>query len=353
VEQQPAVSSAISEPGATSPAGRRPEGFALRGLHIHHSVLARRILNRLGIGILVLLGVSIINFALLNAAPGSPVNTLVNPLAGPGVRHQVEVELGLNKPLPVQYLTWLQEALHGNLGYSYVTNQPVTEVIASHIGATAELVVPAFIIAYALGILLGVLSSLRPYSKIDVSATFAGILGISIPGFILGLIAIYVFALRLHWFPTGGQLTAGVPFSLPDLISHMVLPVFSLAVFDLAVVTRYTRSGMLEVLTQDYVRTAVGKGLPHRVVIVRHALRNALGPLVTLGGLSLPRLIGGAVVIEVVFQWPGMGQLAINSVLARDYPVLLGLNLIFAFLVIVGNLIADILYTVIDPRVAA
>jgi peptide/nickel transport system permease protein len=320
---------------------------------VRNNVLARRILNRLGIGVLVILGVSIINFALLNAAPGSPVNTLVNPLAGPSVRHQVEVQLGLNKPLPVQYLKWLQEALHGNLGYSYVTNQPVTEVIGSHIAATAELVVPAFIIAYAIGILLGVLSALRPYSKVDVSATFSGILGISIPGFILGLIGIYIFALKLRWFPTGGQLTAGTSFSLPSLISHMVLPVLSLAVFDLAMVTRYTRSSMLEVMTQDYVRTAVGKGLPHRVVIIRHALRNALGPLVTLAGLSLPRLIGGAVVIEVVFQWPGLGQLAINSVLARDYPTLLGLNLIFTLLVIIGNLISDILYTVINPRVSA
>lgn len=351
MEQQPVVSRVASERPAASLAGRLREGSVIRSLRVRN-VLARRILNRLGIGVLVILCVSIINFFLLNAAPGSPVNTLVNPLAGPAVRHQVEVQLGLNKPLPVQYLKWLQQALHGNLGYSYVTNQPVTEVIGSHMAATAELVVPAFIIAYALGILLGVLSALRPYSKIDVSATFSGILGISIPGFILGLIAIYVFALKLHWFPTGGQLTAGASFSLPNLVSHMVLPVLSLAVFDLAMVTRYTRSSMLEVMTQDYIRTAVGKGLPHRVVIIRHALRNALGPLVTLAGLSLPRLISGAVVIEVVFQWPGLGQLAINSVLARDYPTLLGLNLIFTLLVIVGNLIADILYTVINPRVS-
>lgn len=312
-------------------------------------LMARRIL----IAVPIIFGVTIINFGLLSAAPGSPVDALVNPLAGAEVRHQQEIQLGLDKPVYLQYLHWLVQALHGNLGYSYQNFQPVTSVIADHVAPTAVLVGTAFVIAFLIGIAIGVLSSVRQYSIADMMTTFTSVLGISTPGFFLGLVLIYVFSLKLGLFPTGGMLTTGAGFSLGDLVWHMVLPVVALVVFDLAGVARYARAGMLEVLSRDYIRTANGKGLSSRLVLFRHALRNGLTPVVTLAGVSLPRLFGGAVVIEVIFQWQGIGQLTLSSILSRDYPTLMGINLVFAILVIVGSLAADLLYAVINPRVRA
>ncbi|MGH2383432.1 MAG: ABC transporter permease [Candidatus Limnocylindria bacterium] len=313
--------------------------------------MGRYVLRRLAIAIPVLLGVTIINFALLSAAPGSAIDALVDPLAGPEVRRALEARLGLDQPFHIQYLAWLQQLLQGNLGYSYADFRPVAVKIGERILPTAALVGTAFVLAYAAGIALGVISALRPYSRLDFFATFAGILGVSVPGFFLGLSAIYLFSLKLPIFPTGGMLTTGADFTIPDLLAHLVLPVAALMLFDMASLVRYTRASMLEVMDLDYVRTASSKGLPHRLVVIRHALRNALNPIITLIGLSLPRLFGGAVVIESVFQWPGMGRLAIDSILGRDYPTLMGLNLIIALLVVLGSLLADLLYSVADPRV--
>lgn len=314
-------------------------------------MIGRAIGRRLAIGVPVVIGTTAVNFILLNAAPGSPLNSLVDPMAGPEVREAMERDLGLDQPLAVQYFHWLGHALRGDLGYSYSTYRPVAEVIGERIFATTVLVGSAFVVAYLIGILLGTLAALRPYSKFDVGSSVVGVLGISTPSFIFGLVLIYVFALELDLFPVGNMtgLDAGTNFG--DLAAHLVLPVIALAVFDAAVVMRYTRASMLEVMNEDYVRTAVGKGLRGRRVVGRHALPNALSPVITLAGMSLPSLFGGAVVVEVVFQWPGMGQLAVNSVLARDYPTLLGLSLIFSVLVIVGNLIADVLYAIANPRV--
>ncbi|HEY0246688.1 MAG TPA: ABC transporter permease [Gryllotalpicola sp.] len=313
-------------------------------------MLWRQILRRLAIGVPVVLGATILNFILVNAAPGSPLNSLVDPEAGPAVRKQMAERLGLDRPLPVQYGSWLWNALHGNLGFSYENNRPVLDNILERLPATLLLAGTAMVLAYLVGIAIGVVAALRPYGRIDAASSVVGVLGISIPSFILGLLLIYVFALKLHILPAGGMQTLGATGN-GGLLQHLVLPVVSLAIFDLAIVTRYTRASMLEVLTEDFIRTANGKGLSALRVVVRHALRNALTPLVTLAGLSLPSLFGGAVVVEVVFQWPGMGQLAVNSVLARDYPTLLGLSLVFSVLVVVGNLIADICYTLLNPKV--
>lgn len=313
-------------------------------------MLLRRVLRRLAIGVPVVLGATVLNFILVNAAPGSPLNSLVDPLAGPQVRKQEAARLGLDRPLPVQYITWLLNVLHGNLGYSYENNRPVLQNILERLPATLLLAGSALLLAYILGISLGVFTALRPYGKLDAAGAVVSVLGISVPGFVLALLVIFVFALKLGWLPAGGMTTLGGEGGLADLLPHLVLPVVSLAIFDLAVVTRYTRASMLDVLTEDYIRTATGKGLTRMRVITRHALRNALTPLVTLAGLSLPSLFGGAVVIEVVFQWPGMGQLAVNSVLSRDYPTLLGLSLVFSILVVIGNLLADLAYTLLNPR---
>ncbi len=313
--------------------------------------MTRYILRRLLIALPVLLGVTVINYALLNAAPGSVIDALVDPLAGPAVRAQLTQQLGLDQPGYVRYVAWLGQLLHGNLGYSYVDYRPVAEKIGERILPTASLVGVGFVLAYVIGITLGVISAVRPYGKTDFAATFVGILGISVPGFFVGLAAIYVFSLKMSLLPSSGMLTTGRAFSPADFVAHLILPAFALMLFDTASLVRYTRASMLEVMGQDYIRTATGKGLKRRVVIVRHALRNALNPLITLVGLSLPRLLGGAVIIETVFQWPGMGRLAVDSILQRDYPVLMGINLMIAILVIAGSLIADLLYSIADPRI--
>jgi peptide/nickel transport system permease protein len=313
-------------------------------------MLGRRILTRLAIGIPVVLGTTVLNFLLVNAAPGSPLNALVDPTAGASVRAAMARQLGLNRPLPVQYVDWLGHVLTGNLGYSYATGQSVLDVIGQRITATLLLAGAAFVIAYVIGIGLGVLAALRPHGIVDGVSSAVGVIGISIPSFILGLVLIWLFALKLAILPAGGMAIPGLPQTFGGLVQHLVLPVVALALFDLAVVMRYTRASMLDVLNEDFIRTATGKGLRRSRVILVHALRNALNPLITLGGLSVPSLFGGAVVIEVVFQWPGMGQLVVNSVQARDYPMLLGISLVTAVLVVAGNLLADILYTVANPR---
>ena len=313
--------------------------------------MARYIIRRLLVAVPVLVGITIINYVLLNAAPGSAVDSLVDPLAGPLARQIAEKQLGLDQPAYIRYLYWVGELLHGNLGYSYIDYRPVAVRIGERVLPTLALVGTGFLLAYVAGTALGVVSALRPYSRTDYASTFVGLIGISIPGFFLGLATIYIFALRIPLFPTGGMLTTGAPFTIPDFMAHLALPVAALMLFDTASLMRYTRASMLEVLGQDYIRTATSKGISHRVVVMRHALRNALNPLITLVGLSIPRLLGGAVIIETVFQWPGMGRLAVDSIMQRDYPVLMGLNLIIATLVIFGSLVADIMYSVADPRI--
>ena len=313
--------------------------------------MGQYVVRRLLIAIPVLIGVSVVNYWLLNAAPGDAVIAMIDPLAGPEVRDQLARELGLDQPAYIRYLHWAGELLHGNLGYSYIDFRPVALKIGDRVLPTVALVGTSFLLAYLIGTALGVVAALRPYSRVDFAATFVGLLGISVPGFFLGLAAIWAFALKIPIFPTGGMLTTGADFTVADFLAHLALPVLALTLFDTASLMRYTRASMLEVLDQDYIRTAVAKGLPGRAVVLRHALRNALNPLITLVGLSLPRLIGGAIVVESVFQWPGLGRLAIDSILQRDYPVLMGLNLIVATLVIAGSLLADLLYSVADPRI--
>lgn len=309
------------------------------------------VLRRLAIAIPILLGVTVLNFLLLNAAPGDPIDALVDPSVGAVERDIRRAQLGLDQPIHVRYVAWLGEAVRGNLGYSYTDFRPVTQKIGDRLGPTTVLVVSAYLLAYVFGIALGVIGALRPYSRTDFLVTFVGIMGAAMPGFYVGLIALYLFALRIPVLPTGGMLTTGASLTIPDLVLHMILPLTALSLFDMASIVRYTRASMLEVLDLDYVRTANAKGLRPRQVVIGHALRNALNPLITQAGLAIPRIVGGAVVIETVFAWPGMGRLVVESIGQRDYPVMMGVTFVIAAMVIVGSLVADLLYGIADPRI--
>jgi len=313
--------------------------------------MASYILRRLAIAVPVLLGVTIINYLIINLAPGSPIDALVDPSAGPEARLSLERQLGLDEPIYVRYVAWLGEMLHGNLGYSFADYRPVTQKISERFGPTVALTASAFALAFSGALVLGTLSAVYANSWIDFLATFAGIFGVSIPSFFFGLGAIYLLSLKVPIFPSGGMLQTGAPFSMLDFAAHLILPASALALFDVGSLVRYARASMLEVLNQDYVRTARAKGLRERSVMTRHAIRNGLNPLITQAGLAIPRLLGGAVVVESVFQWPGMGRLAIEAILQRDYPVLMGINLMIAVLVMLGSLLADVLYSVAGPRI--
>jgi peptide/nickel transport system permease protein len=314
--------------------------------------VSQYILRRVLLLVPMLLGITIVAFTFINVAPGDPVTAMIDPQQGSGGLDMdaVRESLGLNKPLPVRYAIWLKEVASGNFGYSYRTGQAVTRRIGERIPATVELMSTALIFSTVVGCALGIGSALRRYSVLDYALTVLSLTWVSVPAFFFGLVGLYVFALRLNLLPTFGMVTPGSddPF---DHAKHLVLPALVLSLEALAGVTRYTRASMMDVLGQDFITTARAKGLPERLVTLRHAFRNALLPVITVVSLRVPLLLGGAVVIEYVFQWPGMGTLAIASIEQRDYPVLMGLTLMTAGLVLLSNLIADVLYAYADPRI--
>ncbi|NTG51365.1 ABC transporter permease [Agrobacterium rhizogenes] len=310
--------------------------------------------RRLLIGLGMLLAVSLLTFILLRLTPGDPIDAYVDPNVpmSPADLVELRAQLGLDRPLPVQYLAWLKEAITGNLGYSIKRfNQPVLELVLSRIGPTLLLMGSAIVIAVVAGVAIGVVSAVRRNSLLDVSFSVLALAGISSPAFLSALIGLYIFSVRLRWMPSGGMLTPGADFSVGDLLRHLILPASLLAIAQAALITRYMRASLLEVLNQDYVRTARAKGVYEFWVIAKHALRNALLPVVTLIGSTIGLAIGGAIFIESVFNWPGMGLLLVDAVGARDYPVIMGATLVIGACVIVVNLLTDITYAVIDPRI--
>ncbi len=312
--------------------------------------MGRYLIRRLLITIPVLLGVTAMSYLIMSLTPGDPVQALIDPNMS---QADVEVKrhaLGLDQPIYVRYVKWLEEMGHGNLGYSFSSGVPVAARIGERLVPTLTLTLSALVLSYLIAVPAGVLAATRRYTWVDYAATLLAFLGISLPTFFLGLLGIYIFALRLRWLPTGGTITLGGGGFL-DEASHLVLPAVVLAAAGAGALTRYVRSSMLEVLGQEFVRTARAKGLAHGVVLRRHALRNALLPVVTLAGLQLPALLAGAVITEQVFEWPGMGRLTIEAIGQRDYPVLMGITLTAAVLVTVGNLLADLTYSLIDPRI--
>ncbi|TDO54824.1 peptide/nickel transport system permease protein [Kribbella sp. VKM Ac-2527] len=314
--------------------------------------MASYLIRRLLIGIPVLLGVTVINFFIINLAPGSPADLYLSPTATPEDVARTEAELGLNQPIFVQYVRWLTQLLHGDLGVSFQNREPVAQLIGDRIGPTLLLMGTSLVVAYLIAIPIGIFAARRKNTAADYSVVGASFLGISVPHFFLGLAVIYLFALQFGWFPTGGMLTLGRGGGFVDRVEHLVLPVTVLATAIAANMVRYVRSSMIDAFGQDYIRTARAKGLGGFTITNKHALRNALIPVVTVIGVDLSALIGGAIVTEQIFQWPGIGLLTIQSIGSRDYSVLMGINLIAAIAVFAANLLTDVAYAVVDPRVA-
>ncbi|MGH6861262.1 MAG: ABC transporter permease [Phyllobacterium sp.] len=311
-------------------------------------------LRRLTIGVGMLLALSMLIFLLRRLTPGDPIDAYINPSIpmSPSQLAELRAQLGLDKPLPVQYLAWLREAVTGNLGLSIKRqDQPVLGLVLSRIGPTVLLMGSALVIAIVAGIVTGVVSAVRRNSLADLSFSVFALVGISSPAFLSALIGLYLFAVRLAWVPSGGMLTPGMDFSLSDLLWHLILPASLLSIAQAALIMRYMRSSLLEVLNQDYVRTARAKGVTEFWVIAKHALRNAMLPVVTVIGSTIGLAVGGAIFIESVFNWPGMGLLLVDAVQTRDYPVIMGATLIIGACVIVVNLLTDITYALIDPRI--
>ncbi len=315
--------------------------------------MGRYIIKRLLISLPILLVISILIFGLLLITPGDPLDAYIPPdqTISPEQRQALRHELGLDQAAPVRYFYWLVNTVQGNLGYRTKNFEPVAQAIGSHIGPTLLLMGMALTIGISLGINFGVVSALKQYTWLDLLLTLGAFLGISMPAFLAGLIGLYVFSLVLKWFPAGGFATAGQPSSAGDILYHLILPGFILSIFYIASIMRYTRSAMLEVLSQDYMRTARAKGLSSRVVVTRHALRNALLPVVTIIGVNVANLLGGAVFMETIFSWPGMGQLFLDGVESRDYPLIMGMTLILAITILLANLLTDVAYGIIDPRI--
>ncbi|MEZ7172948.1 ABC transporter permease [Sporosarcina sp. OR05] len=317
--------------------------------------MKRYVIKRILQSIPILFGITIMTFFIMQLAPGNPMETMINPKISPAEMQKMRESLGLDDPVYVQYLNWMKEILQGNLGYTVKTGQPVGQLILERLPATLLLTGSAFVMAFVIGIPLGVYSATHRYKIQDYVLTVFSFIGISVPSFFLGLGMIFLFALKLGWLPTSGMLTIGAGYTgfglVMDYAKHVIMPATVLAMPTIAVVMRFTRSSMLEVLGQDYIRTAEAKGLKKNVVYLKHALRNALIPVITIFGLSIPFLFGGAYITEYIFNWPGMGSLGIQSIVAREYPVIMALNLFTSILVMSGNLLADIMYAWTDPRI--
>ena len=301
--------------------------------------------------------ISMFVFALIHLAPGDPVLAMVkrNP-PPPEVMDQIRRELGLDQPIYVQYLMWVSKLVRGDLGYSYVSYRPVFDMIREKILGTLELMLVAEAVSVAIAIVLGVIAAVKHYSVTDALCSLGALVGYSMPNFWMALLAILVFSMQFGWLPRYGMLTQGVTFATPfhaafDHLKHLVLPTSILVLGWTAYLFRMVRSSMLEVLRQDYITTARAKGLRERVVIYKHALRNALLPVVTYEAYSIGFLLGGAAVIENIFGWPGLGRLMVEQAGVRDYTLVMGLSMIIALMVLAANLCADIAYAVVDPRI--
>jgi peptide/nickel transport system permease protein len=315
--------------------------------------MGRYVLGRAAVSVPLLLAISVIAFTFINLAPGSPIDAMINPSVGlsPQQEQDLRVSLGLDKPLPVRYLIWLGQALQGNIGYSYNTHQRVLQRIGERLGPTLELMGAALLVSSVLGIVLGIVAATHVNGFWDYTLGGLSLLGFSVPGFFMALVALYIFAVRLQILPAFGMSTGTDSVSLGDNVYHLILPAAVLSLELMASLTRYARSAMLDVMHADYVATARAKGLSERTVTLRHAFRTALLPLITVVSLRLPALVGGAIVIETIFQWPGLGQLSVQAIQQRDYPVLMGLTIMISIVVLLANLIADVLYALADPRV--
>ncbi len=331
--------------------------------------LYKYFIKRLVLTLPTLLGVSIIVFLLIHMIPGDPVDIMLGDRVTDAAKLALEERLGLNQPLHIQYWNWFSNAVRGDFGISIRSNQPVIEEIMRRLPATVELTVVALLIAVVFGILFGVSAARYRNTAIDYSTIGFSLLGVSIPIFWLGMMLIFFFSVILGWLPVSGRLAMGI--SIPQMtglylvdaliagkisafwgaLKHLILPAFSLATVSLALIVRVTRSSMLDILSEDYIRTARAKGVRERKVIYTHALKNAMIPVVTVIGLQLAKLMGGAILTETVFSWPGIGRLLVTAIGVRDYPVVQGVVFFVAFAFIAINIVVDLFYAYLDPRI--
>jgi len=300
--------------------------------------------------VIVLILVSAITFLLVNLAPGGPAS-LMRMDATPEQREALTRRLGLDQPLPVRYVQWLGGAVHGDLGTSLSSSEPVAFRIEQRLPNTLELAATALAVSIVLGIPLGVLAALRRNSLPDFAVAVISVVGLSVPAFWLGIILILLLSVELNWLPSSGVVSSGSEGDMADRLLHLFMPAVVLSTTVLPYVVRFTRSALLEVLGQDYVRTATAKGLSRLRVVYAHALRNALVPVVSIIGTLLPRLVGGSVVTEAVFGWPGMGRLAVEAANGRDYPLIVGITVVVSAIVVVTSFVVDLAYTWLDPRI--
>ena len=317
----------------------------------------------------VILGVTIIAFLLIHLAPGDPARTMLGQHATETEINEIREKYGLDKPLYVQYFVWLGDVLQGDLGRSILTHEQVTTEIAARFPNTIELTIAAMIFATIIGGLAGIISATKQYSVTDYTVMGVALFGISMPVFWLGIMLMMIFGVFLGWLPIGGRIDLIIPFNrvtgfmvfdsiittngaaFMSVLRHLILHAIALGTIPMAIIARVTRSSMLEILRQDFIRTERAKGLSERTVIYKHAIRNAMVPVVTVIGLNFGLLLSGAILTETIFSWPGVGRLVVNAVYARDYPLVIGCILVFALVFVIVNLITDILYTYIDPRI--
>src|SRR5699024_3155361 len=303
----------------------------------------------------MLLLLTVIIFGLAKAAPGDPFTANIDPSVDPEVYEQQREKFGLNDPLPVQYINWLGSFVTGDFGESiHYKGRSVKDIIGERIVNTVYLSMFALGITILFAIPIGLYSAKKPYSLLDYGATTFGFLGLAIPGFFFGLVSIYVFSIHLDWFPAQGSMSSSDSQGLArllDRLHHLVLPGFTLGLAGIATYMRYVRSEVMDILRSDYIRTARAKGMGEANILYKHTLRNALIPIITLLGFELGVLLSGAVITEQVFNYPGLGTLFIDSITNRDYPVIMAINLLLGATILIGNLVADILYSIADPRI--
>jgi peptide/nickel transport system permease protein len=307
------------------------------------------ILQRLALALVVVWGVTFVVFMIVHLVPGDPARIVLGAYAPEENVAALRERMGLNRPPVEQYLAWLGNAVRGDLGSSLITSQPVAPQLISRLGPTVELAFVSLTIGLVIAFPIGILSAVRAGSSLDFAGSVMSQIGIAVPSFWMGILLVQLFSLTLGWLPPNGY----TPFSedFGDWLAHLILPAVTTGIISASVLTRFIRSAMLEVMHMSYMQTARSKGLSERAVIVRHGLRNALISIVTIVGLQMTALLSGVVVVEVVFGWPGLGRLALDAVLDRDYPLLQGAVLVIAILVTVVNLVIDLLYFFLDPRI--
>lgn len=317
--------------------------------------MGKYVIKRLLQSIPVIFGITILSFAIMQLAPGDPLANFIDPNISMQDLEASREAMGLNAPWYVQYWNWIKEVVRGNFGYTYNGNHSIRALILERLPNTIVLTLSAFVLSFVIGVPIGVASAVKKNTALDYTFTLFALIGVSVPSFFFGLLVIYVFSLNLGWYPSGGMIDMRAGYTgllyVQDVVYHLVLPAIVLSLSNIATVSRFTRSNMLDVLKEDYIRTARAKGLKRKLVVYRHALRNALIPVITIFGLSIPFLFSGAYITESIFNWPGMGKLGIQAIVDREYGVIMALNLITATLVLVGNLISDILYALVDPRI--